>query len=87
MQMNSAEFLDFSTKLFRSYDKDKSGYIDRSELLGLLIKLSQEWHCQTPSDYELNKVYAYLDTNQDGRISFDEFVTLSEVIVKKADKK
>ena len=43
--MNSAEFLDFSTKLFRSYDKDKSGYIDRSELLGLLIKLSQEWHC------------------------------------------
>jgi Ca2+-binding EF-hand superfamily protein len=54
---------------FDAYDEDRSGYIDRAELKGLLEKLGEEL-----SDEELDAAFNELDSDQSGEIEFFEFV-------------
>ena len=53
---------------FDYFDADSSGYIDRSELSVMLRKLGFGW--------QGGGVFAAADADQDGRVSFDEFIAL-----------
>lgn len=53
---------------FRQVDTDQSGFIDKEELRSVLQKLGGE-----VNDEEVDKCYAELDENDDGKIDFDEF--------------
>ena len=53
---------------FDMFDADKSGYIDRQELSVMLRKLGFEWQGA--------HVFEAADTNQDGKVSFAEFLAL-----------
>merc|ERR1719491_690497 len=54
---------------FDAYDEDRSGYIDATELKGLLEKLGEEL-----SDEELEQAFRELDSDNSGEIEFFEFV-------------
>ena len=59
--------MDRANSIFDQIDKDKSGGIDKDELLFHLLELGQEY--ETISD-----MFARLDTDNDGLISRQEFV-------------
>lgn len=59
--------MDRAKSIFDQIDKDRSGGIDKDELLFHLLELSQEY--ETISD-----MFARLDTDNDGLISRQEFV-------------
>ncbi|TVU45642.1 hypothetical protein EJB05_05133, partial [Eragrostis curvula] len=56
---------------FLYFDKDSSGYIERAELADALADDSGD-----TDDAALNNVLREVDTDKDGRISFDEFVAM-----------
>ncbi|CAL4918446.1 unnamed protein product [Urochloa decumbens] len=56
---------------FLYFDKDSSGYIERAELADALADESGH-----TDDAALNNVLREVDTDKDGRISFDEFVAM-----------
>jgi hypothetical protein len=53
--------------LFREMDFDGSGYLDKKELRGALLKRNVK------SRYITDTLMAHLDKNSDSRVSFDEF--------------
>lgn len=56
------------SKIFQSFDKDSSGFIDLNELNDVAKELGR------PLDAaELNECMKDLDANKDGKISFEEF--------------
>jgi len=55
-------------KVFDSFDKDKNGFIDISEIKALSKELGHE-----VTDTDVQKIFAEIDTNKDGKISFTEF--------------
>lgn len=55
-------------EIFKVYDRDGSGSIDRSEFARLLEALGM-----TPGEEELNIALDVVDANHSGRISWDEF--------------
>ncbi|KAK9052275.1 hypothetical protein SSX86_028904 [Deinandra increscens subsp. villosa] len=58
-------------EVFRSFDKDGSGYITAAELAGQMAKLGQ------PLSYkELTEMMREADANGDGVISFNEFTAV-----------
>ena len=54
---------------FRDFDTNKSGYIERHELAVLMIRLTDYFNVEPPSDLEINEILKYLDPNGDGKIS------------------
>jgi Ca2+-binding EF-hand superfamily protein len=55
-------------KVFKSFDKDNSGFIDINELKDVSVELGR------PLDAaELEECMKDLDQNKDGKISYDEF--------------
>lgn len=59
---------DETFEIFKSFDRDGSGSIDRAELSRLLEALGQ-----LPSEDELEVALSVIDANGSGRISWDEF--------------
>ncbi|MFT3708174.1 MAG: EF-hand domain-containing protein [Archangium sp.] len=59
---------DETFEIFKSFDRDNSGSIDRAELSRLLEALGQ-----LPNEDELNVALAVIDANNSGRISWEEF--------------
>ncbi|CAK93657.1 unnamed protein product (macronuclear) [Paramecium tetraurelia] len=55
-------------QVFKSFDKDGSGFVDKSELHAIAQQLNQEL-----SKEEVDKLMSVVDINKDGQISFDEF--------------
>ncbi|CAD8103097.1 unnamed protein product [Paramecium sonneborni] len=55
-------------QVFKSFDKDGSGYVDKQELQAIAQQLNQEI-----SQEEIDKLMGVVDINKDGQISFDEF--------------
>lgn len=56
--------------VFNKWDADGSGTIDRAELSYIMKNLSPDW-----TDEEVYKLMDTIDTDRDGHISFEEFVT------------
>jgi calcium-binding protein CML len=53
--------------VFKTFDKDNSGYIDVAELASMMEAMGME-----PDDDELDAAIEELDRDESGRISFDE---------------
>lgn len=73
----------FTKSGFDEMDQDGSGYIDRAELSDLLNKAARDFGERTPTDDEVRAEFAQLDTNQDERITYDEFTVLMERMLKR----
>lgn len=55
--------------LFREFDKDGSGLIDRSELDAVFEELGKDF-----SDDELQRMIGLADKDQSGTLNYDEFI-------------
>lgn len=62
------EASDSIKKVFDSFDKDKSGFIDRNELKAMIAQVGIEMN-----DMDVYNMMQDLDRNKDGKISIDEF--------------
>lgn len=65
---------------FEMFDKDKDGTITARELSNVLRSLNQD-----PTEQELQEIIAELDYDGNGKIDFDEFVTLMNRKSKETD--
>ena len=63
--------LAFSRRLFNRYDVDRSGSIDKTELRELLSERANI------TDKDVADIMLEIDKNEDDKISFNEFVTIS----------
>lgn len=58
-------------RAFRCFDKDGSGFITKDELRDVLRQLNQNI-----TDQRISEVLNAIDDNQDGKISYEEFVAM-----------
>ena len=65
--MPSDEDLETYRIVFELFDRDRSGYIDNHDLAAISVKLGKD-----PS--EVFSLVGNFDTNEDGKVSFGEFV-------------
>lgn len=66
---------------FKKVDTDNSGFIDRNELKALMDEASQG-NFPSVTEAELDEIYKGLDTNNDGKISVDEFSVLIRAVLE-----
>jgi Ca2+-binding EF-hand superfamily protein len=59
-------------KAFRYFDKDKSGYITAPELWSVFESFEDLFNIFSSNDYDM--IIKQADANQDGKISYEEFV-------------
>lgn len=81
MQAVSATALAEMKKVFAIFDTDSSGTIAPAELAGLLQKLSGA----TPTKQEVEAMLRKIDSNQDGVISWEEFVGALQAWIAEED--
>ena len=62
--------------LFKKYDKDLSGFIEPWEFYTLMCEFLTNQSRPLPTEEECNAWYRQLDTNGDGRLSYDELCML-----------
>ncbi|CAI5703307.1 unnamed protein product [Peronospora effusa] len=63
--------MDMFRETFALFDKDESGCIDQDELKNMLLALGQQL-----SSSEIDEIMRQADTDNDGKISFTEFVSM-----------
>ena len=62
--------------IFEKYDKDKSGYLDRDEIIAVIT----EYKGRKPTSKQVDRLLSKIDENNDGKISYEEFKkTLAEI--------
>jgi Ca2+-binding EF-hand superfamily protein len=71
---------------FRTFDTDRSGFIERHELGMILRRLTDAFNVEEPSEEDINEILKYLDANGDGKISQTEFEDLVKEVVKIIDE-
>ena len=62
-------------ELFKIYDRDGNGSIEKEELKTVISEISGD-HV---SDEEVNEMFVEADSNKDGKIQLDEFITLMKM--------
>lgn len=67
----NSENVSVMKEAFDMFDKDGDGYIDSGELGDVLAQLGKE-----PSEKALREMIHRVDSDDNGKISFDEFITL-----------
>ena len=63
-------------QLFRAFDKDGNGVLSTSEIKQLWNIAPSDERTKKLSDAEMNEMIKAIDTNGDGQIDYEEFVTL-----------
>ena len=74
-------FLPMVDYYFANADTDKSGFIEKREIKGFLIKFAKEKCIDPPSAKEIDETLKKYDTNKDGKLSKDEFVFLVKKLI------
>ena len=67
---------------FDAVDIDRSGFIDEPELKTVMCSVAGDIGMDQPSDSDVKEVLRELDTNQDGKISLDEFKVLIKQVLE-----
>lgn len=63
--------------LFKRYDKDNSGYVEKSEITNLCNDLQRELNSKKQfTKDQVEDILNSLDKNQDGRVTKDELFVL-----------
>ena len=76
---NTQKFTEITSSSFDKYDKDKSGYIEYSELKEVINDMAKQFNLATNVDEDLvKKAFESLDTNKDGKLSKEEFTQLTK---------
>ena len=74
------KYLNLSGDIFDKYDKDKSGYIEENELKEVINELASKLNKETNiSEEHIKKALDQMDTDEDGKISKNEFCNTSRV--------
>lgn len=68
--------------IFQKIDADNSGYIDFHELGNFLVLFAKETNRPVPNKDMIQMLYTILDTNEDGKISYNEIKGILREIVK-----
>ncbi|VBB34230.1 unnamed protein product, partial [Acanthocheilonema viteae] len=58
--------------IFKEFDLNGDGYIQKDELNAVMVKMGQR-----PTDDELNAMFNAADKDKDGNIDFDEFLSIA----------
>ncbi len=74
-EMDSDKKLEF---LFRIYDLDRDGYISNGELFQVLKMMTGKNLTDLQLQQIVDRTILYLDKDEDGRISYEEFKVLVE---------
>ncbi len=67
---------------FDAVDTDKSGSIDSIELERVLAQISSDMGADPPTKEDVNEVLKYLDTDNSGKIEYDEFKVLIKDVLE-----
>ena len=81
----SDDFKNECKKQFDEYDKDKSGFLDKTEMKAVLKELAasipdDKGKSMEVTDKDVEEAMKDLDTNQDGKISLEEFSQLAIMV-------
>ena len=68
---------------FMEADGDKSGFIDEKELLKVMAKTCAAMNCSKPTGAQIKELLKKIDQNRDGRVSYEEFIILVKMILKR----
>ena len=68
---------------FDQVDSDHSGSIDRAELETVMTRVAKSLRMPAPSAPEIDSVMREIDANQDGKVSFLEYVELVKRTLRK----
>ena len=81
--LNNPELLDQVTRAaFNEVDTDKSGSVTQDELEALIKNIAQQSNIAPPSKQDIQDAMKALDTNNDGKVSYEEFKVLVVMILK-----
>ena len=70
-------------KLFDSYDKDNSGYLDRAEVKQIFNELFKEIQKNIDcSEEKTNKMFSACDANADNKLTRKEFIKIIELFLE-----
>lgn len=61
---------------FDAVDRDKSGFIDEIELYAVMTKVAKAVGSQAPTKQQVKEVVLEIDTNSDGKVAFEEYLSL-----------
>eukprot|EP01016_Furgasonia_blochmanni_P051126 TRINITY_DN7_c0_g2_i3.p1 TRINITY_DN7_c0_g2~~TRINITY_DN7_c0_g2_i3.p1 ORF type:complete len:176 (-),score=49.56 TRINITY_DN7_c0_g2_i3:3-530(-) len=79
---NPEELKKVAKQAFDQIDTDKSGNISKSELQLLMNNIAKSAGIAAPTPKEVDEAMKALDTNNDGTVSFDEFIVLVREVLK-----
>ncbi|OMJ82917.1 hypothetical protein SteCoe_16246 [Stentor coeruleus] len=71
-----------ASESFNVIDTDKSGFLDEKELASALNNTCKSLNVQKPSRSEVRSILNSIDSNSDGKISLDEYVTFIKITIK-----
>ena len=76
---NKTKFNQVTTSSFDKYDKNKNGYLEQAELKEAINDMARQLNLNTDiSEEDVKHVLQVIDTNKDGKISKQEFSSLTK---------
>ena len=72
---------------FFSVDKNKNGVLEFKEIRRILDKFAEDTDTVQESEENIRKAFDQLDTNHDGKISYEEFKNLFQSYLSKYTQK
>ena len=72
---------------FFSVDKNKNGVLEFKEIRKILDKFAEDTDTVQESEENIRKAFDQLDTNHDGKISYEEFKNLFQSYLSKYTQK
>ncbi len=77
---------DVSDCAFNAVDVDNRGYLEKEELHAIMECVAKDMNIDEPSDTDVDAILGELDTDNDARISREEFVRLIEQVLRKMEE-
>ena len=72
---------------FYSVDKNKNGVLEFKEIKNILAKFAEDTDTIQEPEEKINTAFNQLDSNNDGKISYEEFKTLFQNYLANYNKK